>query len=35
MNKYYESVDKIYQQFKRFNQKSQIENDIQNESFQK
>ena len=33
MNKYYESVDKIYQQFKRFNQKSQIENGIQNESF--
>lgn len=33
MNKYYESVDKIYQQFKRFNQKSQIENHIQNESF--
>lgn len=33
MNKYYEPVDKIYEQFKRFNQKSQIENDIQNESF--
>lgn len=33
MNKYYEPVDKIYQQFKRFNQKSRIENDIENESF--
>ena len=33
MNKYYEPVDKIYQQFKKFQQKSQIENNIENESF--
>lgn len=33
MNKYYEPVDKIYQQFRRFQQKSQIEDDIENESF--
>lgn len=33
MNPLYEPVDRIYQQFRKFYQKSQIENDIENEKF--